>query len=156
MGYYYGSSTQQNTHGTANTNLPLVNIHAIAGLRAALRRIIAGTYTSGVNGDNQVRLQLLRTTTLLTAGTPIVAANHQPDGPAALSVITTLPTVGAFAAVSPVQLAYNQRGTATWFALVEDEAVQFIGSTAPNSELVIQSQANAATVPVTITLTHSE
>lgn len=154
MAYYFSTAIQQNTNASANTTTTLANIHAIAGLRAYLQKVICGSYATPA--DNAIRIQVLRTTTLLTAGTGITPAQQQPDGGAANAVATTLPTGGAFAAVPVVQLAFNQRGTAMWAAFNADEAVAILGATAPNSELAFNSQSTGTTVPVNMTFIHSE
>jgi hypothetical protein len=100
---------------------------------------------------------LQRTTTLLTAGAAIVPMPAQNDQPAAVAVANTLPTAGAFSAVPTVQLAFNTRGTGLWFATVEDEAKGFVGATAPNGQLALNSaQTGSVAVAVDFTLSHSE
>lgn len=155
--YYYGTATQQNTNASPNTDTLLMNLHAIAGLRASIQKIILGTYATPA--DNALRIRLHRTATaLLTAGTGIVPNPYSVDGPAALAVATTLPTIGTttLAAVPSVQLAFNQRGTAMWAAFNADEVITVVGATVPNGEVVIDSQATGASVPVALTVIHSE
>jgi hypothetical protein len=79
------------------------------------------------------------------------------DGAAAIGVVNTLPTAGAFSPVPGVQLAFNTRGTGLWFATVEDEAKGFIGATAPNGQLAVNSaQTGSVAVAIDLTLSHSE
>lgn len=154
MPYYFGTGTQQNTNAAANTDTFLLNLHAVTGSRAAIQKLVTGTQVTPA--DNSIRLQLRRTTVLATAGGAIVPAQMFPDGPAATAVPTTLPTAGTLAAVPVMQLAYNQRGTAMWAAFNPDEAIALAGATAPNSEVIVVSQSTGTSVPVSLTLVHSE
>jgi hypothetical protein len=160
--YYYSSASQQNTNGTANTDLALGDLKtasATAGLRAYIRKLIAGTYTTPA--DNQVRLRLQRINSVGTyaSGSALTPLPLVPDAPAAASLASTLPTIGTatYLAVPSVQLAYNQRGTAMWAAFDADEGVGLVGSNAAaNGIAVLNSQATAASVPVTYEMIHGE
>ena len=162
MAYYYSAASQQNTNGTANTDTLLADLKtasANAGLRAYIQKLIVGTYTTPA--DNQVRLRLQRLSSLGTyaSGTAVTPIPLIPDAPAAASLASTLPTLGTgtFNAVPLVQLAYNQRGTAMWAAFNADETVGVSGANnAANGIAVLNSQASAATVPVTFELIFSE
>lgn len=128
---------------------------AIAGLRSQIRRLQAGPNVNAT--DVQVRLRLVRTTTLLTAGTTITPMPGQNDQPAAATLATTSPTAGARTAVPCVQLAFNTRGTGLWFATIEEEAKGIVGATAPNGQVVLDSvQTGSVAVPVDFTLSHTE
>lgn len=153
--YWYDTTTEQSTSASAATNVALLGITAIAGLRAQIRRLQAGPNTNAT--DVQIRLRLVRTTTLLTAGAGITPMPAQNDQPAASAVTTTLPTAGSRAAVPSVQLAFNARGTGLWFATVEEEAKGIVGATAPNGQMVLDStQTGSVAVAVDATLSHSE
>lgn len=156
MAYYYSVGTQQNTNASANTDTQLINIHAIAGLRCYLQKIAAGNMATSAPADFQVRIRVQRTTALASAGGAVTSTPHVTDAPAASAVYTTLPTGGTLNAVPPVQLAFNGRGNSMWAAFNADEALGMVGATAPNSELVINSQAGGTSMPIVITLTHSE
>lgn len=156
MPFYYASASQQNTNATANTDTFLMNLKTTAaGQRAWLQKLQAAIYATPA--DNQVRLRIQRTTTLLTAGgafTPMPMSSN--DVPAAASTVTTLPTVGALSANPPVQVAFNQRGTGLWAAFTPDEAVGIDGATAPDAELVLNSQATGTSLACAFKLIHSE
>lgn len=154
MPYYFGTTTQQPTNGTANTDTTLLNIHTVTGSRAALQKVMAGSYVTPA--DNAIRLRLTRTTVLLTPGTALVPAQNFVDGPAATAVVTFLPTGGTFAAVAAMQMALNQRGTAMWAAFNPDEAFTMAGATASNAEIGIISQSTGISVPVNLGILHTE
>ena len=151
----YDTSTEQSTSATANTALHLLNIVGIAGMRGYVRRLQSGPDANAV--DVQVRIRLVRTTVLCTAGTAIVPAKALVEGPAAAALPTSLPTGGTLSAVFNVQTTFNSRGTGLWFATVEDEAKSFSGAAAPNAEMVVDSsQSGSVAVPVDLLLSHSE
>lgn len=152
--FYYGAATQQSTNGTANTDTSLANLVAIAGLRAALKKLMLGTYV--VPADNAVRIQVRRSSALTTPGTTLPTIPAVADAPAASSLPTTLPTAGTITATPVVQSAFNQRGTAMWAAFNEDEAIGVKGATAPNGEIVFVSQSTGISVPVSISMMFSE
>lgn len=153
--YWYDTSSEQSTSASAATNVALIGLTGIAGLRGQVRRLQAGPNTNAL--DVQVRLRLLRTTTLLTAGTGITPMPAQNDQPAANAIATTLPTAGSRSAVPCVQLAFNTRGTGLWFATIEEEAKGFTGATAPNGQLVLDStQTGTSAVAVDAVLSHTE
>lgn len=156
LGYYwFDSSTEQSTSASAATNVTLMGITGIAGMRGYVRRLQCGPNTNAT--DVQVRIRLQRTTTLLTAGTGLTPTPANPDGPAANALVTTLPTAGSFNAVPNVQLAFNTRGTGLWFATVEDEAKSFTTATAPNAQYAVNStQTGSVAVAVDLSLGHSE
>lgn len=154
--YYYSAGTQQNTNGTINTDTQLLNIHAVTGLRCYLQKVYASNMSTGTPVDAQVRIRVQRTTALASAGGAITPTPHVADVPACAAVYTTLPTGGTLNAVPPIQLAFNGRGNSTWAAFNQDEACGMVGATAPNSELVVNSQAGAVSMPIVLTLTHSE
>ncbi len=155
--YYYADSDQENTNGSANTDTLLNRLAAVAGLRLQIRKLQLGVFAAPT--DNNIRIQLRRTTTLIqTTGTGITPNPNQIDAPAATGKFSSLPTLGTgvLNAVASVQLAYNMRGTAMWAAFIEDETISLVGATAPNAEIAVDSQASVATVPVTVFLQHSE
>lgn len=153
--FWFDTVTEQSTSASAATNVALLGITAIAGMRGQVRRLQCGPNANAV--DVQVRIRLLRTTTLLTAGGAIVPMPAQNDQPAASGVATTLPTAGSRAAVPCVQLAFNSRGTGLWFSTIEEESKGFVGATAPNGQLVVDSvQSGSVAVPVDVTLSHTE
>ncbi len=153
--YWYDSCTEQSTSASAGTNITLLGITAIAGMRGYVRRLQCGPNTNAT--DVQVRIRLQRTTTLLTAGSSLTPLPALSDGPAANGLVTTLPTAGSFTAVPGVQLAFNTRGTGLWFATIEDEAKGFTTATAPNAQYAVNSaQTGSVAVAVDLTLSHSE
>lgn len=156
--YYYSATDQATTNGTASTDTLLEDFRAIAGLRTQIRKLQLGVFAAPT--DNNVRIQLRRTTTLVqTTGSAATPQPNQADAPAAATIwrngTITLGT-GVLNAISQVQLAYNMRGTAMWAAFIEDETISILGATAPNGEVVIDSQASVASVPVSITMMFSE
>lgn len=156
MAYYYSTGTQQNTNASANTDTLLMDIRAIAGLRAYLQKVTVGNMSTTTPNDFQVRIRVQRTTALSSAGGAIIPTPHVSDVVAAVAVPTTLPTGGTLNAVPPVQISINGRGGSMWAAFNLDEALGMVGATAPNSQLVINSQAGGTSMPVVLTLTHSE
>jgi hypothetical protein len=156
--YYYSITDQANTNGSANTDTLLEDLRAIAGLRTQVRKLQLGVFAAPT--DNNVRIRLQRTTTIVqTSGTYTAPNKNQVDAPSASTLwqtgTITLGT-GVLAATAMVSLAYNMRGTAMWAAFIEDETISIIGATAPNGELVVNSQASVASVPVNVTLMFSE
>jgi len=156
--YYYSYADQANTNGTASTDTLIALFRSIAGLRTQFRKLQLGVFAAPT--DNNVRVQLRRTTTLVqTTGSQYTASPTQADAPAASTLVRngsiTVGT-GALATNPLVQLAYNMRGTAMWAAFIEDETISITGATAPNGELVIDTQASVASVPVTVTSLFSE
>src|SRR5580692_11759218 len=98
MPYYYSTSTQQNSNGTASTNSYTMNMVAIAGLRAAVQKLICGAYATPA--DNAILIRLYNSTTLFTSGSAIVP-NPLAAGAGATAAIasqalpTTVPTIGS-------------------------------------------------------------
>lgn len=156
MPYYFTSSTQQNSNASANTDSYTLDFSGIAGLRAVVQKLLAGSYVTPA--DNAIRLRLTNTTTLFTAGAALVPQPSTPDSGAAVAVVTTVPTIGAgvLSAVPKIQLAFNQRGTAMWAAFNPDEGIGVKGATAPNAELVLVNQSTGTSVPINVQLSHSE
>lgn len=158
MPYYFASTSQQNTNATANTDTLLHNWKTTAaGQRAAIQKIQAGSYTGPA--DNAVRLRLHRVATnSLTGGGAFTPNPLNADSPAALITSTTLPTIGTgtLNTVPPIQLAFNQRGTAIWAALNPDEACGIVGNAAANAEVVLDSQSTGSAVPINYDVKHSE
>lgn len=156
MPFYYSTSTQQNSNASANTDSYTMDFSGIAGLRAVIQKLIAGSYATPA--DNAIRLRLTNSTTLLTAGTGITPQPMTPDAPAASAVVTTVPAIGAgvLAAVPKIQLAFNQRGTAMWAAFNADEGVAVKGATAPNAELVLVNQCTGTSIAINANVVHSE
>lgn len=153
--YWYDTTSEQSTSASAATNIALLGVTAIAGLRSQVRRLQAGPNTNAL--DVQVRLRLIRTTTLLTAGAAIVPMPAQNDQPAAATVATTLPTAGSRSAVPCVQLAFNSRGTGLWFATIEEEGKGIVGATAPNGQIVLDStQTGTSAVAVDFMVSNTE
>lgn len=156
--YYYSITDQATTNGTASTDTVLEDFRAIAGLRTQFRKLQLGVFAAPT--DNNIRIQLRRTTTLLqTTGTYTAPNKNQVDAPGAATLWNTgviQVGTGVLSATSMVQLAYNMRGTAMWAAFIEDETISITGATAPNGELCIDSQASVASVPVSITAMFSE
>jgi hypothetical protein len=153
--YWFDTVSEQSTSSSAGTNVALLSLVAIAGLRAQIRRLQAGPNTNAT--DVQIRLRLVRTTTLLTAGGAIVPMPAQNDQPSANAVANTLPTAGSRSAVPSVQLAFNTRGTGLWFATIEEEAKGITGATAPNGQMVLDStQTGSVAVAVDATISHTE
>lgn len=156
MPFYYSSSTQQNSNGTANTDSYTLDFSGIAGLRAVVQKLMAGSYVTPA--DNAIRLRLTNTTTLFTGGAGLTPQPMTPDAPACAAVVTTVPTIGGgvLATVPKIQLAFNQRGTAMWAAFNADEGVGVKGATAPNAELVLVNQSTGISVPINANVIHSE
>jgi hypothetical protein len=153
--YYYSVASQQTSNSSANTDTFLANIHgSAAGQRAALQKLQAGSYITPA--DNAVRLRVHRTSVLLTPGTTYTPNPVLADAPSAATVATTLPTGGTLVANPVLQLAFNQRGTGLWAAFTLDEAVGVVGSSAPNSEIVLDSQSTGTSVAVNFKLIFSE
>lgn len=154
--FWYDTITEQSTSSSAATTVALLNIVGIAGFRGQIRRLQCGPNTNAT--DVQVRIRLIRTTTLLTSGSAIVPAPAQGTAqPAANAAPTTLPTAGARSAVPAVQLAFNTRGTGLWFATIEEEAKGFYGATASGAEYVVDStQTGSVAVAVDVALSHTE
>jgi hypothetical protein len=160
MPYYFSTNTQQNSNGSANTDSYTMNVVGIAGLRAAVQKLILGSYATPA--DNAIRVRLTNTTTLFTAGTGItpqpLAVGVSAAGPAAVATATTVPTIGAgvLSAVPKIQLAFNQRGTAMWAAFNADEGVQFQSAVAPGAELIVVNQCTGTSVAINCNIIHSE
>jgi hypothetical protein len=159
MPYYYSVPTNANTNGSASTNSSVMNYIATSGLRAALQKLMGGTFVTPA--DNAMLLRGYNTTVLSTAGAGIVpqplAAGIQATGAiAAQTTAFTGPTLGTLATVPKIQLAFNQRGTAMWAAFNADEGIGFQGSVQPNAELVIVSQSTGTSVPIYTNTIHSE
>lgn len=156
MPFYYSTSTQQNSNGSANTDSYTMDFSGIAGLRAVVQKLIAGSYVTPA--DNAIRLRLTNSTTLLGAGTPITPQPMTCDAPAASAIVTSVPVIsgGVLAAVPKMQLAFNQRGTAMWAAFNADEGISVKGATAPNAELVLINQSTGTGVPIDANIVHSE
>ncbi len=156
--YYFAATDQANTNGSANTDTLIEDFRAIAGMRAQIRKVQLGVFAAPT--DNNVRIQLRRSTTVLqTSGTNTALQKMQIEGPGAATLwqtgTITIGT-GALNATGVVQLAYNMRGTAMWAAFIEDETISIQGSTAPNFEVAIVTQASVASVPVNVTVLISE
>lgn len=156
--YYYAYTDQITTNGTANTDTIGTVWRTVANLRCQIRKLQFGVFAAPT--DNNVRMQLRRTTTLVqTTGSQYTAGPTQVDAPAHATLlrngVITLGT-GVLATNAMVQLAYNMRGTAMWAAFIEDETISITGATAPNGEIVLDTQASVASVPATVTAMFSE
>jgi hypothetical protein len=161
MPYYYSTPTNSNSNGTASTNSYTMNMVSIAGLRAAVQKLMGGTFVTPA--DNAVLLRLYNTTTLFTAGgaivpQPLAAGAGATAAIASQALPTTAPTIGSgvLSTVPKIQLAFNQRGTAMWAAFNADEGVGFQGAVAPNAELVLVNQSTGISVPIYTNVIHSE
>lgn len=159
MPYYYGTASQQTSNGTANTDTLLMNLKTTAsGARAVLQKVMGGSYVTPA--DNAIRLRVHRVSVAnLSSGSAIVANPMIADAPASNSTLTTLPTIGSgvLSAVPPIQLAFNQRGTAMWAAFNPDEGVGIVGpSPNGNNEIVLDSQCTGTSVPINFEFIHSE
>jgi hypothetical protein len=159
MPFYYGTSTQQTTNGTASTDTFLMSLlgygAATAPGRGVLQKLMCGTFVTPA--DNAVRIRAHRTSTISTAGTPITPAPLIPDASAAACIAYTLPTGGTVGAVPLIQLGYNQRGTAMWAAFNADEGIGVKSNvTVSQAEVLFDSQSTGISVPVTIGMIHSE
>lgn len=158
--YYYSCTDQANTNGSANTDTLLERWKiSTAGVRAQIRKLQLGVFAAPT--DNNVRIQLRRvTTTVQTTGTGTTPLPMQGDNTIAATTVWSTGTItlgtGALQATATVQLAYNMRGTAMWAAFIEDETISIAGATTTNNEIVLDSQASVASVPVNMTLLFSE
>ena len=158
--FFYVSSTQQSTNGTANTDTLLAAIQTVAAShRARCVRLQGGCYLSPTDNQYRLRLGFLTTVGTYAAGTAITPKPNPPDGTAANVTASSLPTLGTgvFGAVPNVSLAANLRNGFLWVALSDDEKIEMVGAgPALNATLVLNSQATVASVPVTFAITHSE
>jgi len=156
MPFYYGTTTQQNTNGSANTNSYTYSFIGIAGLRSVIQKVIAGSYATPA--DNALLLRLYNTTTLFTPGSTVTPLPLIADAPACALIPTTVPTIGSgvLAAIAKIQLAFNQRGTAMWAAFNADEGIGLKAATAPNAEIIFVNQSTGTTVPLNVGVVHSE
>ncbi len=160
MPYFYNTSTQQNTNGTANTDTLLAEIHSAAATqRIRCSRLQGGCYLTPTDNQYRLRLGFLTTLGTFAAGTAITPKPNPPDAVAANGGASSLPTIGTgvFGAVPNVTLAANIRNGFLWVALSEDEKIEMIGaSPALNANLIVNSQATVASVPVQLAFTHQE
>jgi hypothetical protein len=159
MPYYYGTSSQQSSNATANTDTLLMNMKTgFSGQRGVLQKLLGGSYATPA--DNAIRLRIHRiSVAALTAGTPIVPNPMIPDAPASNLTLTTLPTLGSsvLSAVPNPQLAFNQRGTAMWAAFNADEGIGIVGpSPNGNQEIVLDSQCTGTSQAINFEFIHSE
>lgn len=154
MPYYFGTSYNANTNGTANTNTSSLSYLGLAGLRYNLQKIMAGSYVTPA--DNSLWIRANRTSVLSTSGSAITPSKMAADGPAAACVCNSGVTLGTLIAVPNLQLAFNQRGTAMWAAFNADEAITGVGATASNAEIAILNQCTGTSVNLNVTGIHSE
>ena len=160
MPYYFSSPNNAASNGTASTNTLQIEFIGIAGLRAAIQKIIGGTYATPA--DNAVLLRLYNATTNSTGPggaltpQPLAAGAGATAAIAAQALAYTTNTLGTLATVPKIQLAFNQRGTAMWAAFNADEGVGFQSATAPNAELDLINQCTGTSVPIYTNVIHSE
>ncbi len=159
MPYYYSTPVNANSNGSASTNSSIMNYVCVSGLRAAVQKLMAGTFVTPA--DNATLVRMYNTTVLSSGGTPItpqpLAAGTQATAAIAANLpANTGPTTGTLAAVPKIQLAFNQRGTAMWAAFNADEGVGLQGSVQPNAELILVSQSTGTSVPIYTNTIHSE
>lgn len=160
MPYYYSVPTNANTNGSASTNSSVMNYFGTTGCRAALQKLMGGTFATPA--DNAMLLRVYNTTVVSSGGgagiipQPLAAGIQATAAIAAQVIANTGPTLGTLAAVPKIQLAFNQRGTAMWAAFNADEGVGFQGSVQPNTELEVVSQSTGTTIPIYTNTIHSE
>lgn len=163
MPYFYSTASQQNTNGSANTDLLLAQwFTGAASSRAYIQKIIAGSYATPADNAVRLRLTLATTATTIVAGSAFTPTKVAADAPAPIAVTAqTIPTfTGSITDNALVQLAFNQRGTAMWAAFVADEAISFLGAgtstTKSTANVFLNSQSTGTTVPVNFNVLHSE
>ena len=158
--FFYSTSSQQNTNGTANTDTLLAAIQTVAAShRARAVRLQGGCYLSPTDNQYRLRLGFLTTVGTYAAGTAITPKPNPPDATAANVTASSLPTLGTgvFGAVPPVTLAANLRNGFLWAALTDDEKLEMVGAgPALNATLILMSQATVASVPIQFALSHTE
>lgn len=154
MPYYFGTTMNASSNGTANTNSSSFSYLGATGLRYVLQKLICGSYATPA--DNSVWIRVMRTSVLSTSGSAITPAQMMPDGGAAACSVKTGVTLGTLVAVPNIQLAFNQRGTAMWAAFNADEGIAGLGATASNAELAVVNQCTGTSVNVNVTGVHSE
>ena len=160
MPYYYSTPNNATSSGTASTNILQLSLVGIAGLRAAVQKIIGGTYTTPA--DNAILLRLYNATTNSTGPTSQLTPQPMAAGAGATAAIAAQLTayaansLGTLSSVPKIQLAFNQRGTAMWAAFNADEGVGIQSATAPNGELDLINQSTGLSVPVYTNVIHSE
>lgn len=156
--YYYTYADQVTTNSSANTDTITSIFRSIAGLRTQIRKLQCGVFAAPT--DNNVRVQLRRTTTLTqTIGSSYTPNPSQVDAPVANTIVRNGAIVlgsGVLATNAMIQLAFNMRGTAMWAAFIEDETISITGATAPNGEIVIDTQGSVASIPLNVTTQFSE
>src|SRR5580692_1015001 len=70
MPYYYSTPNSQTSNASASTNSLQIDFLTIAGLRAAIQKIMGGTFVTPA--DNATLLRLYNTTVLSTTSGAIV------------------------------------------------------------------------------------
>lgn len=157
--YFYTTSTQQNTNGTANTDTLLAAIQTVAAShRARLVRFQGGCYVAPTDNNYRLRVGYLTTLGTYAAGTAITPTPNDLVGAANVTA-SSLPTLGTgvFGAVPPINLAANIRNGFLWVALQEDEKIGMNGAgPSLTATLIVNSQATVASVPVNFKLVHQE
>jgi hypothetical protein len=159
MPYYFVTPNNVTSNASASTNTAQLMLLGIAGLRAAMQKLMGGTFVTPA--DNATLLRAYNTTVLSTTGGPITpqpmaAGNGATGAIAANALAYTTPALGTLATVPKMQLAFNQRGTAMWAAFNADEGIGFQGSVQPNAELTVVNQSTGTSVPIYTTVIHSE
>lgn len=160
MPYYYSSSNNVASNGTPSTNTLQIGFLGIAGLRAAIQKIIGGTYATPA--DNAILLRLYNLTTNDTGSGGALTPQPLAAGAGATAAIVaqltayTTATIGTTATVPKIQLAFNQRGTAMWAAFNADEGVGIQSATAPNGNVDLINQSTGVSVPIYTNVIHSE
>lgn len=157
--YFYTTSTQQNTNGTANTDTLLAAIQTVAAAhRARLVRFQGGCYVAPTDNNYRLRVGYLTTLGTYAAGTAITPTPNDLVGAANVTA-SSLPTLGTgvFGVVPPINLAANIRNGFLWVALQEDEKIGMNGAgPSLTATLIVNSQATVASVPVNFKLVHQE
>jgi hypothetical protein len=158
--YFYTTSTQQNTNGTANTDTLLAAIQTVAAShRARLVRFQGGCYVAPTDNNFRLRVGFLTTLGTYAAGGAITPTPSDSGAPAANVTASSLPTLGTgvFGAVPPINIAANIRNGFLWAALQEDEKIGMNGAgPSLTASLIVNSQATVSSIPVNFKLVHQE
>lgn len=158
MPYYYDSNRVESTDGTGSTELQHLRMQTVANQKVAKIKAIHGSAQFGTAGGAKLRLKAA--SSIGSGGTAHTVSKRNPDSPSAgLTVFNaaTALTAGTGTVVQRVAVGLAQTGGhGAWYALEEDAALALLPNGGANGNAELWSIANAASVPLDMTVEHSE
>lgn len=150
---YFGATT----NSTINTQSSSPHIRLLSG--TAVDALVKGLYVagrSGTAGGGQVRM-ITAATAFSSMGTGYTPIKRNPNFAAAITSAATATTCSGNTTSVRASIGFAQTGgMGGWVAIEPDASIRLLSGGGANGNLEVSSLANAASIPVDITLEFSE